>query len=387
MAYLKFLNSSEVYKCKVIPQDNIVTLKFDSEMEVSTAGFDLYLDEKRETDIGVGFYRAFTTIYRNDKTTAEYNGYQLSSDGSVYEEPEAPEPTEPYAPTLEEVKSAKKAEIQVKANEEIISGVSESDHSFSYSESDRVSIRNAHEDTLASGNPAILHDTAGKAVELNADSVHSLYYEQEKNRIEKEAYAEQLVKTIDAMSDKESVQAVTYGAELQGEYMSAYNSRVETGMRLLDNSISASKAVQTQAKFAAVNNTDEQALAVKGLYKDWNDDPDGYHYDVDNPEDKRRNYNGGLWNLNKSHDKQASWYPGADPTLWMQIVEGRDGTYEDPIPVPDSVKTSGFEYEYGKYYLENGVIYLAKREGKEDGEKEKLYYPPSELLDQYFVIA
>lgn len=392
MAYLKFLNSSEVYKCKVIPQNNIVTLKFDSEMKVSTAGFDLYLDEACQTDIGVGFYHDFTTIYRNDETTAEYNGYQLSKDGSVYEEPDPPVPTEPYVPTIDEVKSAKKAEVQGKANEEIISGVSESDHSFSYSENDRISIRNAHEDTLASGNLAILRDAGGEAVELTADSVHRLYYEQEKNRIEKEAYAEQLVKTIDAMSDKESVQKVTYGAELQGEYLSAYNSRVETGMRLLDNSISASKAVQAQAKFAAVNNTDEQALAVKGLYKNWNDDPDGYHYDVDNPEDKRRNYNGGLWNLNESHNKQASWYPGADPTLWTQIVEGHDGTYEDPIPVPDSVKTSGFEYEYGKYYLENGVIYLCQRGGVDNpeemyGQKEKLYYPPSELLEQYFVIA
>ena len=389
MAYLKFLNSIEVYKCKVIPQDNIVTLKFDSEMEVSTAGFDLYLDEKCQTDIGVGFYHAFTTIYRNDDTTAEYNGYQISSDGSVYEEPE---PQEPHIPTLEEVKSAKKTEIHGKANDEIISGVAELGHIFSYSENDMVSIRNAHEDTLASGSSAILRDAAGKAVELNADSVHSLYYEQEKNRIEKEAYAEQLVNTVDAMSDKESVQAVTYGAELQGEYLSAYNSRVETGMQLLNNSISASKAVQAQAKFAAVNNTDEQALAVKGLYKDWHDDPDGYSYDIDNPEDKRRNYNGGLWNLNKSHDKQASWYPGADPTLWTEIVEGHDGTYEDPIPVPDSVKTSGFEYEYGKYYLENGVIYLCQRGGVENpeemyGQKEKLYYPPSELLEQYFVIA
>ncbi len=389
MAYLKFLNSSEVYKCKVIPQDNIVTLKFDSDMEVSTAGFNLYLDEKCQTDIGVGFYHDFTTIYRNDDTTDKYNGYQLSKDGSVYEEPEPPEP---YEPTLEEVKTAKIAEIKSSADNEIISGVSVSDHDFSYANNDRVLIRNAHEDTLASGNPAILHDAAGKAVELNADSVHNLYYKQEKNRIKKEAYAEQLVKTVDAMSDKESVQAVTYGAELQGEYMSAYNSRVETGMRLLDNSISASKAVQAQAKFAAVNNTDEQALAVKGLYKDLDKDPDGYHYDVDNPEDKRRNHNGGLWNLNKSHNKQASWYPGADPTLWTEIVEGHDGTYEDPIPVPDSVKTSGFEYEYGKHYSESGVIYLCKRSGVENpeemyGQKEKLYFPPSELLGQYFVIA
>lgn len=392
MAYLKFINSSKIYKCTVIPQDNIATLKFDSDMEVSNAGFDVYLDEKCQVDIGVGFYHYFTTVYRNDETTAEYNGYQLSKDGSVYEEPEPTEPPEPYEPTLEEVKTAKIAEIKSSADNEIISGVSVSDHDFSYASNDRVLIRNAHEDTLYSGKSAILHDASGESVELTADSVNKLYYEQEKNRIEKEAYAEQLVKSIDALTDKESVQTVTYGQELQGEYLSAYNSQVETGMQLLDNSISASKAVQTQAKLSAVNNTDEQALAVKGLYKDWNDDPDGYHYDVDNPEDKRRNYNGGLWNLNKSHDKQASWYPGADPTLWTQIVEGHDGTYEDPIPVPDSVKTSGFEYEYGKYYLENGVIYLCQRGGVENpeemyGQKEKLYFLPSELLEQYFVIA
>lgn len=384
MAYLKFLNSSEAYKCKVIPKDNVVTLKFDSEMKVSAAGFDLYNDEACQTDIGAGFYYAFTTIYRNDETTGEYNGYQLSNDGSVYVEPEPPEP---YVPTLEEVKNAKISEIQGMADNEIVSGVFVSDHNFSYASNDRVLIRNAHEDTLSSGNSAILRDASGKTVELTANDVSALYYEQEKKRIEKEAYAEQLAKTIDSMYDKESVQAVTYGVELQGEYLSAYNSRVETSMRLLDNSISASKAVQEQAKFAAVNNTDEQAITVKGLYKNWNDDPDGYHYDVDNPEDKRRNYNGGLWNLNKSHDKQATWHPGADPTLWTEIVEGHDGTYDDPIPVPDSVKTSGFEYEYGKYYLENGVIYLAKREGKSDGEKEKLYFPPSELIGQYFVIA
>ena len=51
MAYLKFLNSSKSYKCTVIPQDSIVTLKFNSDIEVSTAGFDLYFDEKCQRDI------------------------------------------------------------------------------------------------------------------------------------------------------------------------------------------------------------------------------------------------------------------------------------------------------------------------------------------------
>lgn len=90
MAYLRFLNSQKIYKTKVVPSGNIVTLKFDNEKEVSTAGFDLFLDEKCEVNIGDNFYHNFKTIYRNDDTTAEYNGYQLSNDGSVYIDPEPP---------------------------------------------------------------------------------------------------------------------------------------------------------------------------------------------------------------------------------------------------------------------------------------------------------
>lgn len=135
--------------------------------------------------------------------------------------------------------------------------------------------------------------------------------------------------------------------------------------------------------------SDEQALAVKDLHKDWNDDPIGYSYKTTNPMDARRKSNGGLWKLNKDHNKQSDWYPGSDPTLWTQIVEGHDGTLEDPIPVPDSVTTSGFEYEYGKYYSEGEDVYLCKRGGVGDpesmyGQIEKLYFMPSALVGQYF---
>lgn len=142
-----------------------------------------------------------------------------------------------------------------------------------------------------------------------------------------------------------------------------------------------------EMKLAATYLTDEQALTVKNLYTDWEDDAVGYSYSLDNPYDARRRYNNRLWKLRKAHKKQLDWYPGADPTLWMEIIEGHEGTKDDPIPVPDSVTVSGFEYEYGKYYLENGKIYLAKREGKKDGEKETLHYPPSALIGQYFVLV
>ena len=155
---------------------------------------------------------------------------------------------------------------------------------------------------------------------------------------------------------------------------------IEFGFRPLTNEEVQYDTVQTAITYL----TDEQAITVKDLYKDWERDIIGYSYSTENPEDLRRQYKGKLWKLQKNHNKQEDWYPGADPTLWVEIVEGHDGTIEDPIPVPDSVTTSGFEYEYGKYYLDDEDIYLAKREGKSDGEVEKLYFKPSALIGQYF---
>ena len=133
--------------------------------------------------------------------------------------------------------------------------------------------------------------------------------------------------------------------------------------------------------------SDEEALTVKELIKSWDDDPDGYEYNMDNPLDLRRTYNERLWRLKKAHAKQASWYPGAEGTLWEEVIEGHAGTLEDPIPVPDSVNVSGFTYEYGKYYKDGDQIYIAKRDGKNDGEIETLFYKPSQLVGQYFELV
>lgn len=129
---------------------------------------------------------------------------------------------------------------------------------------------------------------------------------------------------------------------------------------------------------------DKQALKVKKLHKEWKKDPDGYFYSLENPEDARRLSDNRLWRLQKSHAKQKDWYPGSEPTLWQEIIEGYAGTITDPIPVPESVNVSGFLYVYGNYYSELGKIYLAKRDGKKDGDTETLYYKPSELIGQYF---
>ena len=227
MAYLKFLNSSEVYKCTVIPQDNIVTLKFESDMEVSTAGFDLYLDEACETDIGVGFYHDFTTVYRNDETTAEYNGYQLSRDGSVYVEPEpAPEP-EPYVPTLEEVQEAKVSEMNV-AQQQIVAHGCEVEltdgtkERFTLTTNDQLSLNALSVKTLEGMQIVPWHPAD--------ESVHCKFYSEEDMKKITDAcmnwvayhvtYFRDLRIYIRSLHDKDTINAIQYGDSIPTEYQS-----------------------------------------------------------------------------------------------------------------------------------------------------------------------
>lgn len=111
MAYIKFLGKETVYKGIVIPEENIVTLKFEGEKEISSSGFDLFNDEDCQVDIGGDYYHSFTTVYKNDEETEKYNGYQLSNDGSVYVKPEPEPEPEPYVPTLEEIQEQKVQEM------------------------------------------------------------------------------------------------------------------------------------------------------------------------------------------------------------------------------------------------------------------------------------
>lgn len=110
MAYLKFLDANKLIPCVVIPQGNIVTLKFPDKIIVDTSGFLLYLDEQGQYDIGGEEYIGFRTVYRNDDETAKFNGYQLSNDGSVWVEP-VPQPDPPIpTPTEEELAEQKRQE-------------------------------------------------------------------------------------------------------------------------------------------------------------------------------------------------------------------------------------------------------------------------------------
>lgn len=140
-------------------------------------------------------------------------------------------------------------------------------------------------------------------------------------------------------------------------------------------------------QYAADNMPDEMALDCRSIFDNWEDIPDGEKI----PEGKRLNFDDKLWKCAKEHNKSSDYWPGKDPTLFEQLdKDEHKGTLEDPIPVPDSVTTSGFTCIYGKYYSWKDVIYLCKRGGVANpeelyGQEVKLYYSPDALIGHYFV--
>lgn len=139
---------------------------------------------------------------------------------------------------------------------------------------------------------------------------------------------------------------------------------------------------QIALDFAINNMTDDEALNCMTIFPNWSDRDDGDTIEAD----QRYFFKEGLWRCKQTHQKQASWYPGAEATLFEQIDKTEStGTVDDPIPVPDDVMHSGFEYTAGLYYSEGNDIYLCSRMGMADGDTITLCYPPSMLTAIYFV--
>lgn len=191
-------------------------------------------------------------------------------------------------------------------------------------------------------------------------------------------------------------QAITYdgqmyeGYRIIKEFGYTFDSKVQMIYKVLLAKEKEDEGITPDIQFAiaytASNIDDSVAIEHKSLFNDWDDISVGTELTAG----LRLNYNDGLWKVAKAHKKQLDWFPGADPTLFEQLdKDEHKGTLEDPIPVPDSVTTSGFTYIYGKYYSYGAKTYLCKRGGVPDpesmyGEEAKLTYAPPQLIGIYF---
>ena len=110
--------------------------------------------------------------------------------------------------------------------------------------------------------------------------------------------------------------------------------------------------VKMAIKTARQITDDQEALAVKCLYKNWSKQL-GRELTVG----EYVQHGDRLYRVLTTHVAQANWEPGVGTeSLFVIVDKTHAGTKEDPIPWSNNM-----ECEEGKYYSEDGVIYLCIR--------------------------
>lgn len=95
---------------------------------------------------------------------------------------------------------------------------------------------------------------------------------------------------------------------------------------------------------------DNTALRMREFYPSWES---GKAYSVG----YKVQYGGKLYKVTTAHTSQADWTPDTAATLFTRIDETHDGSEFDPIPYEGNMAL-----ENGKYYMQNGVVYLCNRD-------------------------
>lgn len=123
----------------------------------------------------------------------------------------------------------------------------------------------------------------------------------------------------------------------------------------------------------AVERTDEDALAVRGIYPTWKQligktaEQAGFKF----------TYGGDLYKtIPANHTFAAEWVPGVGTeSLYTRIDEDHAGTKDDPIPY-----SGNMELVEGMYYSQNVTVYLCTR-----STGQPVYHDLSALVGIYVV--
>lgn len=211
---IKFLNESEPKNASVKKVSNhVVEIKG---CEQNLSGFHLV----KENGSVFGKYEDYTTLYREIQ-----GGFLLSNDGSVYVEPEpVPEP-EPYEPTLEELKEQKISEVSDACKDTIHAGVdvelpTGSTEHFSLKEEDQINLFGKQAQISAGITQLEYHQDGHPCRYYTVEEMTAIVTAAMQFVSYHTTYCNSLYTWIDAVTDKEDLQEITYGASIPFEYQS-----------------------------------------------------------------------------------------------------------------------------------------------------------------------
>jgi len=96
---------------------------------------------------------------------------------------------------------------------------------------------------------------------------------------------------------------------------------------------------------------------------------------------ERLYYDGRLWKVLQDHTVQADWTPTVATSLFTEVAQQQGdaevGTLDNPIPY-----SGNMELEEGKYYSQDGVVYLCIR-----STGTPVYHPLAQLVGLYVEVV
>ena len=211
---IKFLNQNSTVEGNVKKINNHVVQITGADQNLS--GFHLVT---RNGAIW-GKYEDYTTLYR-----VIDNGFQLSNNGSVYIEPEPiPEP-EPYEPTLDELKQRKINEVSSICRETIYAGVdvelpTGSTEHFSLKEEDQINLFGKQAQITAGVTQLEYHQDGHPCRYYTVEEMTTIITAAMQFVSYHTTYCNSLYTWINAVTNKEDLQEITYGVSIPIEYQS-----------------------------------------------------------------------------------------------------------------------------------------------------------------------
>ena len=166
-------------------------------------------------------------------------------------------------------------------------------------------------------------------------------------------------------------------ATLEGMTDAEYEDYVEPAVESYVKDVPSADDIVSQLKELAQTQvealTDDEAKKVPALFPLWETEK---AYAVGD----RVWYQASLYKCVQAHTSQSTWNPKDAVSLWANVSEesqDADGSREHPF-----AWESGMTSYEGKYYTENGILYLCTRDSG-----NPLYFPISSLIGTYFQVA
>ena len=217
MLKLKYLNDETVYDVtffNIAP--NIVQVS--GKVPFNDSGFTLSRDGESDN----WNYSGYTTLYRLIE-----GGLQFSNDGSVYVEPQKPEPIpepEPYVPTLDEVKAAKLQEIAAVCEQIIYTGIDvelpDGTEHFSLTEKDQINLFGKQAQMVAGAEKFEYHQNGHPCRYYTMEEMQKIIETALGFITYQTTYCNALNMWIAASDDKEEVLSIVYGCDIPEEHQS-----------------------------------------------------------------------------------------------------------------------------------------------------------------------